>query len=237
MAKHGKKYLDAAKLVDQEKRYLPEEAVALAKKTAYVKFDPPVEVHLRMGADPKHADQQVRGVALLPNGLGKKVRVMAFVQGEGVRPAQDAGADYIGDDDTIKKIEGGWADFEVSVATPDMMTKVAKLGRILGRRGLMPNPRAGTVVAVQDIPRAIQEAKKGRLEFRLDRSGLIHTVIGRAGFEQQQLLENLAVLMQAIAAAKPTGIKGNYIRSAAMNAAMGPAIKLDLPSVMAMKGR
>ena len=235
MAKHGKKYQEAVKLIEEERRYQPEEAIDLAKKTSYVSFDATVELHLRMGADPKHADQQVRGVALMPHGLGKTVRVLVFAQGEAARIAQEAGADFIGDDETIKRIEDGWVDFDVSVATPDMMGKVGRLGRVLGRRGLMPNPRSGTVVQPDDIPRAIGEARKGRREFRLDRSGVIHSTIGKVSFEDQSLKENMGALMEAIMAAKPSGLKGQYVRSAALTTAMGPSIRLDVPAVTGLK--
>ena len=235
MAKHGKKYQEAVKLVEADRRYQPDEAIGLAKKASYVSFDESVEIHLRMGADPRHADQQIRGVAMMPNGLGKQVRVLVFTQGEGVRVAQDAGADVIGDEETIKRIEGGWVDFDVAIATQDMMPKVGKLGRVLGRRGLMPNPRAGTVVQEADISRAIDEARKGRQEFRLDRTGVIHAIFGKVSFDEDKLQENLAALMEAIVAAKPTGIKGQYIRSAAMTTAMGPSIKLDVSAVQNLR--
>ena len=234
---HGKKYLEAAKAVDRDKRYAPDEAVELAKKTAFTKFDAPVELHLTMGADPKQADQQVRGVAQLPHGLGKKIRVLAFAQGEAARAAQDAGADFIGDDDMVKKIEGGWADFEVAVATPDMMGKVGRLGKVLGRKGLMPNPRAGTVVPPADLARAIGEAKKGRVEFRLDKTGIIHTVIGRASFGSEQLRQNLASVMEAINNARPTGLKGHYIKAASVNASMGPGVPVDVAALGALKAK
>ena len=235
MAKHGKKYQDAAKLVDGDRRYEPDEAIGLAKQTSFVKFDATVEVHLRMGADPKHADQQVRGVALMPHGLGKQVRILVFAQADGARIAQEAGADYIGDDEAIKRIEGGWVDFDVSIATPDVMGKVGRLGRVLGRRGLMPNPRSGTVVQPEDIPRAIDEARKGRQEFRLDRSGVIHSAIGKVSFEDHALKENLGALMEAIVAAKPSGVKGQYVRSATLTTAMGPGIRMDVPAVTTLK--
>lgn len=233
----GKKYEAALKAVDPSRKYAPEEALELTKRTSYTKFDGSVELHLTMGADPKQADQQVRGVAQLPHGLGKKVRVLAFAQGEAARAAQEAGADLIGDDDTIKKIEGGWSDFEVAVATPDMMGKVGRLGKVLGRKGLMPNPRAGTVVSPADLPRAIGEAKKGRVEFRLDKTGIIHTVIGKASFQPQQLKENLVSVMDAINAAKPSGVKGHYIRAATMNAAMGPGVPVDVAALSTLKVR
>jgi large subunit ribosomal protein L1 len=234
MAKHGKKYQEASKLVDKSKTYSPEEAVELAKKAAYAKFDETVELHLRMGVDPRSADQQVRGVILLPNGLGKKTRVLVFTQGEGVRLAQEAGADYAGADDLVKQIEGGWLEFDVSIATPDVMPKVAKLGKILGRKGLMPNPKSGTVVQPQDLGRVISEASKGRAEFRLDRTAIIHLPIGKVSFDKDKLLENLAAAIEAILKAKPSGSKGQYIKSAYLSTAMGPGFKLDISSVLAV---
>jgi large subunit ribosomal protein L1 len=183
---------------------------------------------LRMGVDPRSADQQVRGIALLPNGLGRKVRILVFVQGEGARAAGEAGADYVGSDDLVKKIEDGWLDFDVSIATPDMMGKVGKLGKILGRKGLMPNPKSGTVVSAEDLPRAITEARKGRVEFRLDRTAIIHVPIGKASFDEAKLLENLTALVEAVMKAKPSGAKGQYIKSAFLTTTMGPGIRLDL---------
>ena len=237
MAKHGKKYQEASKRVDSSKAYTPEEAVELAKEASYVKFDETVELHLRMGVDPRSADQQVRGVILLPNGLGKKTRVLVFTQGEGVRLAQEAGADYAGSDELVKQIEGGWLDFDVSIATPDVMPKVAKLGRILGRRGLMPNPKSGTVVQPQDLARVIGESRKGRTEFRLDRTAIIHLPIGKASFDKERLLENLAAAIDAIVRAKPSGAKGQYIKSAFLSTAMGPGFKLDITSALALSSR
>jgi large subunit ribosomal protein L1 len=189
---------------------------------------------LRMGVDPRSADQQVRGVILLPNGLGKKTRVLVFTQGEGVRLAQEAGADYAGAEDLIKQIEDGWLEFDVSIATPDVMPKVAKLGRILGRRGLMPNPKSGTVVQPQDLARVIGEARKGRAEFRLDRTAIIHLPIGKISFDKEKLLENLAAAVETIVRAKPSGSKGQYIRSAFLSTTMGPGFKLDMSSVLAV---
>jgi large subunit ribosomal protein L1 len=237
VAKHGKKYQEASKFVDKSKTYSPEEAVELAKKASYAKFDETVELHLRMGVDPRSADQQVRGVILLPNGLGKKTRVLVFTQGEGVRLAQEAGADYAGADELIKQIEGGWLDFDVSIATPDVMPKVAKLGRILGRRGLMPNPKSGTVVQPQDLGRVVNEARKGRAEFRLDRTAIIHLPIGKVSFDKDKLLENLAAAVEAIVKAKPSGSKGQYIKSAFLSTAMGPGFKLDISSAVALSSR
>ncbi len=236
MAKHGKKYQEISKLADKAKSYSPEEAIELAKQATYAKFDETVELHLRMGVDPRSADQQVRGVILLPNGLGKKTRVLVFTQGEGVRLAQEAGADYAGAEDLIKQIEDGWLDFDVSIATPDVMPKVAKLGRILGRRGLMPNPKSGTVAQPQDLARVIGEARKGRAEFRLDRTAIIHLPIGKISFDKDKLLENLAAAVEAIVRAKPSGAKGQYIRSVFLSTAMGPGFKLDLSSVLAVSG-
>jgi large subunit ribosomal protein L1 len=234
VTKHGKKYQETSKLVDKSKTYVPEEAIELAKKTSYAKFDETVELHLRMGVDPRSADQQVRGVILLPNGLGKKTRVLVFTQGEGIRSAEEAGADHVGADELIKQIEGGWLEFDVSIATPDMMPKVAKLGRILGRRGLMPNPKSGTVVPPQDLARVVNEARKGRAEFRLDRTAIIHLPIGKISFDKDKLLENLAAAVDAIVKAKPSGAKGQYIRSAFLSTSMGTGFKLDIASVLAV---
>lgn len=236
MAKRGKKYQEASKLADKSRTYSPEEAVELAKKASFAEFDETVELHLRMGVDPRAADQQVRGVILLPNGLGKKTRVLVFSQGEGARLAQEAGADYAGADELIKQIEGGWLDFDVSIATPDVMPKVAKLGRILGRRGLMPNPKSGTVVQPQDLGRVISEARKGRAEFRLDRTAIIHLPVGKVSFDKDKLLENMAAAVEAIAKAKPSGSKGQYIRSAFLCTAMGPGFRLDVSSLLALSG-
>ena len=228
MAKHGKSYQEAVKLVDRTKLYSPQEAVEIAKQTARTKFDETLELHLRMGVDPRNASQQVRGVALLPHGLGKKIRVVVFAQGEAVRTAESAGADYVGGDDLVKKIEGGWVDFEVAVATPDMMGKVGKLGKILGRRGLMPNPKSGTVVPAGDLPRVIEDARKGRVEFRLDRTAIIHLPLGKASFESDKLMDNLTAAVEAVVKAKPTGVKGQYVKTATLATTMGPGIKLDL---------
>jgi len=232
MSQHGKKYREASKLVDESKAYAAEEAIQLAKKAVYAKFDETVELHLRMGVDPRAADQQVRGVIALPHGLGKKTKMLVFTQGEAVKLAQEAGADYVGADELVKQIESGWLDFDVALATPDMMSKVAKLGRILGRRGLMPNPKSGTVVPPQDLPRAISEARKGRAEFRLDRTGIIHLPIGKISFDENRLLENLVAVIEAITKAKPSGAKGQYIKSAFLSSTMGPGLRLDLGSLL-----
>ena len=234
LAKHGKKYNEALGLVDNTKLYPPLEAIELAKKAAYTKFDETVELHLRMGIDPRDATQQVRGVALLPHGLGKKVRVLVFAQGEAARNAETAGADSVGGDDLIKKIEGGWLDFDVTIATPDMMGKVGRLGKILGRRGLMPNPKSGTVVAGEDIPRAINEARQGRVEFKLDRTAIIHVPLGKVSFEDDKLMDNLAAVMEAVTKAKPGGAKGQYVRTASLTTTMGPSLKLDLKPTLSL---
>jgi len=191
MTTRGKKYRESTKLIDRSNVYEPNMAIEIAKKAAFARFDETVELHLRMGVDPRSADQQVRGIALLPNGLGKQVRILVFAQGEAARIASEAGAEHIGGDELVKKIEEGWLDFDVSISTPDMMGKVGKLGKILGRKGLMPNPKSGTVVAGEDLPRAISDARKGRVEFRLDRTAIIHVPIGKISFEQTKLFENL----------------------------------------------
>ncbi len=234
MAENGKKYAESIKLVDRNKGYGPREALEVAKQASYVKFDETLELHLRLGVDPRHADQQVRGVVLLPNGLGKPVKVLVFAQGEGIKIAEDAGADYVGGDDLVKKIEEGWLDFDVALATPDMMGKVGKLGKVLGRRGLMPNPKSGTIAPAQDLPRLIQDARKGRVEFKLDRTGIIHVPIGKLSFETDKLLENLTSLVDAVVRAKPSGAKGQYVRSISVASSMGPGIKLDLPETLSL---
>lgn len=234
MAEHGKKYMEAVKAVDESKAYEPNEAIDLAKKASYVKFDETVELHMRMGLDPRHSDQQVRGVALLPNGLGKQVKVLVFAQGEAVTIAEDAGADYVGLDDLVKKIEEGWLDFDVAIATPDVMGKVGKLGKVLGRRGLMPNPKAGTISQAGDLPRIIADARKGRVEFKLDKTAIIHVPLGKVSFEEQKLLENLATIVEAVVKAKPSGAKGQYVKSAYISTTMGPGIKLDLQRTLSL---
>lgn len=228
MPKHGKKYLAAAAKVNQEQLYSPSEAVALAKETSFVNFDSTVEVHMRLGVDPRHADQQVRDVVVLPHGLGKSVRVLVFAQGEGAAQARAAGADVVADDDeTLAKIQGGWTEFDVAVATPDMMGKVGRLGRILGPRGLMPNPKAGTVVPAEDIARVVNESKAGRVEFRLDKTANLHVPIGKSSFDQKMLFENLAALMEAVKKARPAAAKGTYLKRVTLTTTMGPGIKID----------
>lgn len=236
MAKHGKKYLAALAKVDQEKLYSPREAMELAKETSATKFDATVEVHIRTTLDPRQADQQVRDVVVLPHGLGKTVRVLVFAQGEGATAAREAGADLVADDDeTLKKIEGGMTDFDVAIATPDMMGKVGRLGRVLGPRGLMPNPKAGTVVNVSDLGRAIQEAKAGRVEFRLDKTANMHVAIGKTSFEANKLLDNFAALMEAVRKARPSGAKGNYIKRITVATTMGPGIKVEPNEAQALQ--
>jgi large subunit ribosomal protein L1 len=234
MAKRSKAYLEAVKLLDRTKEYSPQEAIELAKKMAHAKFDETVELHLRMGIDPKDASQQVRGVALLPNGLGKRIRVLVFAQGEAEKIARDAGADAVGADELVKKIEEGWLEFDTTIATPDMMGRVGKLGKILGRKGLMPNPKSGTVVAAGDLPRVIGDARKGRAEFKLDKTAIIHLPIGKASFEADKLLENLAAVIEAIIKAKPASAKGQYVKSAFLTTAMGPGIKLDMKTTLSL---
>jgi large subunit ribosomal protein L1 len=226
--KHGKKYNEAEKLFDSTKNFELPEAVSNAKKAAFAKFDEAVELHLRMGVDIRNANQQVRGVALLPHGLGKQVRVLVFAQGEAERAARDSGADYVGNDDLIKKVEEGWTEFDIAMATPDMMSKISKLGKVLGRKGLMPNPKAGTVVQPADLVKSIEEARKGRVEFKLDKTNLIHVVAGKKSFEDQKLVDNLTAIIEAIEQAKPAGAKGQFIKSATISTSMGPGIKLDL---------
>ena len=228
MSKHGKKYLEAAAKVNRDQNYTPEEAVKLAKETNITKFDSTVEVHIRLGVDPRHADQQVRDVVVLPHGLGKTVRVLVFAQGDGAANARAAGADVVADDDeTLAKIQGGWTDFDVAIATPDMMGKVGRLGRVLGPRGLMPNPKAGTVVPAEDIGRVIEESKAGRVEFRVDKTSNLHVPIGKSSFAENQLFENFAALMEAIKKARPAAAKGTFIRRITLTTTMGPGIRID----------
>jgi len=235
MAKQGKNYQTAVKLRDSVQVYSPQEAILLAKKMAYAHFDETVELHLRMGVDPRNGSQQVRGVALLPHGLGKKVHVLVFAQGEAERVAKDAGADFVGGEDLVKKIEGGWLDFDVAIAIPEMMGKVGKLGKILGRRGLMPNPKSGTVVAAADLPRVIDDARKGRVEFKLDRTGIIHLPLGKVSFEDDKLMDNLTAVIEAVVKAKPSGAKGQYVKTASLTTTMGPGIKFDLKPTLELR--
>jgi large subunit ribosomal protein L1 len=231
MAEHGKRYQDAAKLVDRTKVYLPTEAVAVIKQTSTVKFDASVEAHLRLGVDPRHADQMVRGTVVLPHGTGKVVRVAVFAQGEKAQEALRAGADEVGAEDLVKKIEAGWLEFDVAIATPDTMGQVGRLGRILGRRGLMPNPKAGTVTF--DIERAVKEVKAGRVEFKVDKGAIIHVPFGKVSFDEAQLAENLIALIDAVNRAKPSGAKGQYLRTLSIASTMGPGLRVDIPAVLA----
>ena len=231
MGDHGKKYKQAVALVEHGRAYDPETAMELLKQTTYVGFDASAEAHIRLGVDPRHADQMVRGTVVLPHGTGKKVRVVVFAQGEKAQEALKSGADEVGGEDLAKKIEAGWLEFDVALATPDMMGTVGRLGRILGRRGLMPNPKSGTITF--DLERAISEVKGGRVEFKVDKAGIIHTPFGKASFEPQQLGENLAALIDAINRARPSAVKGQYFRSLTVASTMGPGIRVDVPAVLA----
>ena len=223
--KQGKKYQDSAKLIDRLKLYDPEEAIALVKQTAKAKFDETIEISLRLGVDPRHADQQVRGTVVLPNGTGKTQTVLVFAKGPKADEALAAGADFVGAEDMVAKIQGGWFGFDVCVATPDMMGLVGRLGRVLGPKGLMPNPKTGTVT--MDLTKAIGDIKAGKVEYRVDKTAIIHCPVGKASFEEDKLGENLRVLMEAIIKAKPAAAKGTYIRSAVLSSTMGPGVKLN----------
>ncbi len=227
MPKHGKKYLAAAAKVDRNQYYAPQDAVKLAKETTVTKFDSTVEVHLRLGVDPRHADQQVRGVVVMPAGTGKQVRILAFAEGDGARFATEAGADMVGVDDMIKKIQEGWLEFDLILATPQVMGKVGRLGKILGPRGLMPSPKTGTIVQPEDLPRVIKEARQGRVEFRVDKTSNVHVPVGKSSFTPEQLMENLSAVMDAIVRAKPTAAKGTYVRRVTLTTTMGPGIRMD----------
>lgn len=235
MAKHGKKYLEALKLVDRSKLYSPEEAIELVKKTSFANFDSSVDLHLRMNLDPRRAEEQVRGTVLLPSGLGKTVRILIFAEGEAAKIAEEASADYVGSDDLIKRIQEGWLDFDIAISTPQMMGKVGRLGKILGPRGLMPNPKTNTVVAPEDLPRAINEARQGRVEYRLDKTGNIHVPVGKVSFTKEQLLSNLTAVMEAIVRAKPSTAKGQYIKRITLTSTMGPGVKIDVNQALALK--
>lgn len=233
MPKHGKKYREAIKLVDEEKLYQVPEALALLRKLNYVSFDPTVELHMQLGVDPRHADQMVRGTAGLPAGTGKSVKVLVFAQGEKATEAEQAGADFVGLDDMVKQINEGWLGFDVAIATPDVMSKVASLGRRLGPRGLMPNPKTGTVTF--DIGKAVREVKAGRVEFRVDKTSLIHIPIGKLSFTDEQLLQNLTAALDAIQRAKPAGAKGQYIKSIVLCSTMSPSVRLDIQPALALR--
>ena len=234
MTGRGKHYHTAVKLLDMTKTYPPQEAIELAKKMAHARFDETVELHLRMGVDSRNANQQVRGVALLPHGLGREVRILVFAQGEAEKIAKDAGADFVGGDELVKKIEDGWLEFDTAAATPDIMGKVGKLGKILGKKGLMPNPKSGTVVAAADLPRVIADARKGRVEFKLDRTAIIHVPLGKVSFAGDKLMDNLTALIEAVMKARPSGAKGQYVKTASLTTTMGPGIGLDLKQTLSL---
>ena len=234
-SKKGKRWKEAAAQVDSDCFYQPDEAIKLAREIHPAKFDETVELHIKTGLDPRHAEQQIRGSTVLPHGLGKVMRVLVFTEGEPASIARQAGADFVGSDDLIKEIEGGWTDFDVAIATREMMGKVGRLGRVLGPRGLMPNPRSGTVVAGEDIAKTVQDAKQGRVEFRLDRLANIHVPLGKVSFDDTQLRENLAAFIEAVNAARPREAKGQYIRGATLTTTMGPGIHLDLAQTLALK--
>jgi large subunit ribosomal protein L1 len=234
MVRVGKKHQEALGLVDRQTAYAPAEAIQLAKKAAHARFDETVELHIRTGLDVRHADQQLRGSVLMPNGLGKAVRVLVFAEGEGARQAQEAGADFVGGDELIKKGESGWTDFDMALAQRELMGKVGRLGRVLGPRGLMPNPRSGTVVEEQDLTKAVRDARQGRVEFRLDRSALIHVPIGKVSFDEEKLMENLAAIVEAVVKSRPAGAKGQFVRSMSLATTMGPGIKLELAPTLSL---
>jgi large subunit ribosomal protein L1 len=230
---HGKKYLEADKLIDHEKLYQPQEALSLLKKLNYVKFDPTVEVHMKLGVDPRHADQMVRGIAMLPAGTGKEVKVLVFTQGEKVSEAEAAGADFVGLDDLIKQIEADWFGFDVAIATPDVMGKVGRLGKKLGPRGLMPSPKAGTITF--DVGRTIGDVKAGRVEFRVDKTSLLHIPAGKLSFSEDALMSNLTSIVDSVVRARPSGAKGTYVKSVVLTSTMSPSIRLDVSSALALK--
>ena len=228
MPKRGKKYRQALEKIDRLRLYSPQEALELVKETHYANFDATVDTHFRLSVDPRHSDQQVRGVVLLPHGLGKVVRVLVFATGEEEKVAQEAGADYVAsDDEWIKKIQGGWTDFDVAIAVPEMMGKVGRLGRVLGPRGLMPNPKTGTIAPAKNLPRLIQEAKAGRVEFRTDKTANLHVPVGKVSFPTEKLLDNFATVVDVVKKAKPPSSKGTYIRKITVTSSMGPGIKID----------
>lgn len=232
---HGKKYLHALEMVDIDRLYTPEEAIALAREVSYADFDETVEVHCRLSIDSRHSDQQVRSTVVLPHGLGKTVRVLVFAEGEGARLAEEAGADIIADDELIARIEKeGWVEFDTAIATPDQMRKIGRLGRVLGRRGLMPNPKSGTVVAPEDIPNAINEAREGKVAYRNDKTANIHVPIGKVSFETEKLVENMAAFMESLRVARPAAAKGQYVRRCVVTTTMGPGIKVEPNTALLM---
>lgn len=235
MGSHGKKYLEAAAKVERNKLYSPKAAIELAKETTFTSFDAPVEVHMRLGVDPRHADQMVRGVVLMPNGLGKTVRILVFAEGEDAQIAEAAGADHVGGQELADRIQGGWLDFDLVLATPPMMRVVGRLGRVLGPRGLMPSPRTGTIAQGEDLTRLIQEARMGRVEFRVDKTSNLHANIGKSSFGVEQLLGNLAAFVDAVRKARPASAKGTYIRKVVVSSCMGPGIKVDPNELQALE--
>jgi large subunit ribosomal protein L1 len=235
VAKRGKKYLDAVKQFSRDSAYSPQEAMELVKAISTANFDATVEVHMHLALDPRQADQQLRGVVSLPHGTGKQVRILVFAEGEATKMAEEAGADHVADDDLIKKIEEGWLEFDATIAIPQMMGKVSKLGRVLGPRGLMPSPKSGTVVAPEDVGRVINELRQGRVEFKMDKTANIHVPIGKVGFQPEQLLDNFSYLMDAIQSSRPPGAKGQYIKKIVLTSTMGPGIKVDIADAMALR--
>lgn len=235
MPKQGKRYDNALKQIDRSQLYAPAEALKLVQELATAKFDETIELHFRLGIDPRHADQQLRSTVILPHGLGKEVRILVFAEGEAARIAEDAGADIVADDEIINKINDGWTEFDVALAVPDMMRKIGRLGRVLGRRGLMPSPKSGTLVQPEDLAQAIQEARAGRLEFRNDRTANVHVPIGKASFEFEKLYENMATMLDAIRRNKPTGAKGTYVKRIVVTSTMGPGIRMDVNQAMELR--
>lgn len=225
MAKHGKRYLESVKKVNKDTLYEPEEAIRLVKELANAKFDETIDLAFRLGVDPRHADQQVRGAVVLPHGTGKTLKVLVFAKGEKAKEAEEAGADFVGSDDIVAQIQGGWFGFDVAVATPDMMGTVGKLGKLLGPKGLMPNPKVGTVT--MDVARAIREIKAGKVEYRVEKTGIVHVVIGKASFTQEQLAENFHTMAETLNKAKPPGAKGQYMKSVVLSATMGPSVRIN----------
>lgn len=234
MPKHSRRYHEVRSKVDRYKQYMPDAAVELVRESATTKFNETVEVHLNTGVDPRHADQQVRGVVTLPHGTGRVVRILVFAGADGISLAEEAGADYVGGADLAQRIQGGWLDFDVVLATPDMMRVVGRLGRILGPRGLMPSPKAGTIVQADNLPQVIQETRLGRVEFRVDKTSNIHVPIGKVRFESEQILSNFASVMEAVMAAKPAAVKGIYLKRVTMTSTMGPGIRVDVNAASAL---
>ena len=235
MSKHSRRFAALQGKVDRTKNYMPAEALGLVKELSSAKFDETVEVHLRMGVDPRHADQQVRGVVTLPNGTGRTVRILVFANPDGQALAKEAGADYVGAENLAEEIMKGWTDFDVVLATPDMMRVVGRLGKVLGPRGLMPSPKTGTIVPAEDLPRVIRESRLGRVEFRVDKTSNIHVPIGKSSFAAEKLLQNFAALMEALVAAKPASLKGNYIHRLTLASTMGPGVRMDVAAASALK--